>query len=112
MQFAIFGNPYLIGGYSFVLAVILTWVVRLAAPRYGFVAEPTADRWHRKPTAMFGGIAIFAAAAISYERNGRLTVVGSTRVEFRDSAHSAGVATRCVTVDPSGLPQLAARSCT
>jgi len=53
-----------------------------------------------------------APAAIPYERNGRLTVVGSTRVEFRDSAHSAGVATRCVTVDPSGLPQLAARSCT
>lgn len=53
-----------------------------------------------------------APANISYERSGRLSVAGSTRVEFRDSAHAAGVASRCVTVDPSGLPQLAASSCT
>jgi type IV fimbrial biogenesis protein FimT len=53
-----------------------------------------------------------APASISYERNGRLSIVGSARIEFRDTAGAAGVTWRCVTIDPSGLPQLAARSCT
>jgi type IV fimbrial biogenesis protein FimT len=53
-----------------------------------------------------------APETISYERNGRLSVAGSTRVEFRDSAGAAGVASRCVTIDPSGMPRLVASSCT
>ena len=53
-----------------------------------------------------------APASISYERNGRLSVAGSTRVEFSDSAGVTGVASRCVTIDPSGMPTLAAKSCT
>lgn len=53
-----------------------------------------------------------APATIAYERNGRLSVAGSTQVEFRDSAGAAGVASRCVTIDPSGMPRLVASSCT
>lgn len=53
-----------------------------------------------------------APATISFERNGRLSVIGSTRVEFRDSAGATGVASRCVTVDPSGMPRLVASACT
>ena len=53
-----------------------------------------------------------APATISFERNGRLNVIGSTRVEFRDSAGATGVASRCVTIDPSGMPRLVASSCT
>ncbi|HEX8887747.1 MAG TPA: hypothetical protein VF779_01135 [Pyrinomonadaceae bacterium] len=48
-------------GASFVLALILTPVVRAFARRYGVVARPKTDRWHKKPTAMLGGIGIFLA---------------------------------------------------
>src|SRR5947208_8374439 len=50
-------------GASFVLALILTPVVRAFARRYGVVARPKTDRWHKKPTAMLGGVAIFLAVA-------------------------------------------------
>ncbi|MGI8493837.1 MAG: glycosyl transferase [Pyrinomonadaceae bacterium] len=57
-------NPYLIGAIAFAVSVILTFLVRQAARRYGFVAKPKADRWHQRPTAMMGGVAIFAAVII------------------------------------------------
>jgi UDP-GlcNAc:undecaprenyl-phosphate GlcNAc-1-phosphate transferase len=40
--------------------------VRAAARRYGFVAKPKADRWHKKPTAMMGGAAIFLTTVFIY----------------------------------------------
>lgn len=43
---------------SFVLALILTPLVGTFARRYGVVAKPKIDRWHKKPTAMLGGVAI------------------------------------------------------
>ena len=46
---------------AFGLAVVLTPLVRALARRWGAVAAPKADRWHKKPTAMMGGIAIFAS---------------------------------------------------
>ena len=49
-------------GSSVFLATILTPVARWYARRAGFVAHPTADRWHRRPTALLGGPAIVAAA--------------------------------------------------
>src|SRR2546421_992005 len=51
---------------SFALALALTPVVRFVARRRGLVAQPKADRWHRKPTAMFGGVAIFLTVSASY----------------------------------------------
>lgn len=51
---------------TFVLALVLTPLVRAAARRWGCVAQPKADRWHKKPTAMLGGVAIFAPVVISY----------------------------------------------
>src|SRR5215212_9143837 len=48
---------------SFVLALILTPVVRSLARRWGAVARPKTDRWHKKPTAMLGGVAIFLSVA-------------------------------------------------
>jgi UDP-GlcNAc:undecaprenyl-phosphate/decaprenyl-phosphate GlcNAc-1-phosphate transferase len=55
-------NPLIIGIISFVLAIISTYIVREAAHRFGFVAKPKADRWHKRPTAMMGGAAIFITA--------------------------------------------------
>ena len=46
------------------LALGLTPLVAAIARRYGVVAKPKTDRWHKKPTAMLGGIAIWLAALI------------------------------------------------
>ena len=40
------------------VSVVVTPICRLAAQRLGCVAKPSADRWHRRPTALFGGVAI------------------------------------------------------
>jgi UDP-GlcNAc:undecaprenyl-phosphate GlcNAc-1-phosphate transferase len=46
---------------AFLSSVALTPIVGAIARRRGAVAKPKADRWHTKPTAMFGGIAIVIA---------------------------------------------------
>jgi len=51
---------------SLALALALTPVVRLAARRLGFVAKPKTDRWHKKPTAMMGGVAIWLSVVTTY----------------------------------------------
>ncbi|HEX8921403.1 MAG TPA: MraY family glycosyltransferase, partial [Pyrinomonadaceae bacterium] len=48
---------------SFALALILTPIVRALAHRWRAVADPKDDRWHKKPTPMFGGVAIFLSVA-------------------------------------------------
>jgi UDP-GlcNAc:undecaprenyl-phosphate GlcNAc-1-phosphate transferase len=50
---------------SFCLALILTPVVRAVARNFGFVAAPKTDRWHKKPTAMLGGVAIWLSVVIT-----------------------------------------------
>jgi UDP-GlcNAc:undecaprenyl-phosphate GlcNAc-1-phosphate transferase len=51
---------------SAVLALVLTPLVQTAARRTGMVAKPKTDRWHKKPTAMLGGVAIWLSIVISY----------------------------------------------
>ena len=48
---------------SFIGVVILTPLVRAQARRRGLVARPRSDRWHKHPTALLGGVAIFASVA-------------------------------------------------
>ena len=44
---------------SFILSVsIIPFIIRFSH-RYGYVAEPREDRWHKKPTALLGGVGIF-----------------------------------------------------
>lgn len=54
---------------TFGIALLLSWlfipVVRKYSFRYGLVAFPRVDRWHRLPTPTMGGVAIFSAFAIS-----------------------------------------------
>jgi len=47
--------------FGLALCAIATLAVRALARRFGIVAAPKADRWHKKPTAMMGGVAIFIA---------------------------------------------------
>lgn len=49
---------------SFVLALVLTPLVRALARRLGIIAKPKTDRWHKKPTAMLGGLAIWLSVVI------------------------------------------------
>ena len=51
---------------SFFLALLLTPLVRAFARRFGFVAKPKIDRWHKKPTAMLGGVAIWLSVVIIF----------------------------------------------
>ena len=51
---------------SLCLALILTPVVRAFARRLGFIAVPKTDRWHKKPTAMLGGAAIWLSVVTTY----------------------------------------------
>jgi len=51
---------------SFVLAAALTPIVRRLARRWGFVAKPKTDRWHKHPTAMMGGVGIWLAVVVTY----------------------------------------------
>jgi len=51
---------------SLALALALTPVMRAISRRLGFVARPTSDRWHKKPTAMMGGVAIWLAVIVTY----------------------------------------------
>jgi UDP-GlcNAc:undecaprenyl-phosphate GlcNAc-1-phosphate transferase len=43
---------------AFALSLALVPAARAAATRLGCVAVPKSDRWHRRPTALFGGVAI------------------------------------------------------
>lgn len=60
----LFNNNLFIGVIAFAVSVALTFVVRALAHRYGFVAKPKSDRWHKKPTAMMGGVGIFLTTVI------------------------------------------------
>src|SRR2546423_7708912 len=51
---------------SFLLALILTPLVRALARRFGFIAVPKTDRWHKKATAMLGGAAVWFSVVIIY----------------------------------------------
>jgi UDP-GlcNAc:undecaprenyl-phosphate GlcNAc-1-phosphate transferase len=62
----IFSNPLAVGAISLGLAAALTYAVRGVAHRAGFVAKPKSDRWHKRPTAMMGGVAIFLATVLAY----------------------------------------------
>jgi len=59
-------NLFLVTVVSFLSAVILTYIMSGYARRRGLVAKPKSDRWHKKPTAMFGGVAIFLTTLLMY----------------------------------------------
>ncbi|HSK62374.1 MAG TPA: hypothetical protein VK893_00985 [Pyrinomonadaceae bacterium] len=61
---------------AFVLALLLTPLVRAFARRVGMVAVPKIDRWHKKPTAMLGGVGIWLTVIVAYFIFIPLTVYG------------------------------------
>ncbi len=61
-----FYQPIFIMLLSLAAAAALTYLVREAAQKFGFIAKPKLDRWHKKPTAVLGGVAIFLATILMY----------------------------------------------
>jgi UDP-GlcNAc:undecaprenyl-phosphate GlcNAc-1-phosphate transferase len=51
---------------AFAVGLLLTLVVRTLARRLGVVATPRKDRWHQSPTALLGGIGIYAAFLVGW----------------------------------------------
>jgi UDP-GlcNAc:undecaprenyl-phosphate GlcNAc-1-phosphate transferase len=49
---------------AFALSLALVPLVRAIARARGWIAQPAADRWHTKPTALMGGIGIFLSLAV------------------------------------------------
>ena len=45
---------------AFAISLALVPIARLISVRLGFVATPRADRWNKRPVALFGGVAIAA----------------------------------------------------
>ena len=58
-MFQLLSNPVAAALLSLAVSVLLTFLVRKLARKYGFVAAPKSDRWHKRPTAMMGGVAIY-----------------------------------------------------
>lgn len=49
---------------SFLLCILLVPVVRYVAVKKDWIAYPSQERWHKKPTALLGGIAIYIGSSI------------------------------------------------
>jgi UDP-GlcNAc:undecaprenyl-phosphate GlcNAc-1-phosphate transferase len=58
------GTYLVVFGCGLALSLILTPMVRRFALASGQVAVPKDNRWHRRETALLGGVAIFAASSI------------------------------------------------
>ncbi|MBA2620283.1 MAG: hypothetical protein H0U87_03685 [Acidobacteria bacterium] len=77
-------NPFIAAALSFIASVALTYATRAFARRFGFVAAPKSNRWHKKPTAMMGGAAIFlttvliSAGVVPFSKQAQVVVAGST----------------------------------
>jgi UDP-GlcNAc:undecaprenyl-phosphate/decaprenyl-phosphate GlcNAc-1-phosphate transferase len=81
-------NSLLAFATSIVVSVILTFLVRKAAVKFGFVAAPKKDRWHKRSTAMMGGVAIYLATVLMFflfvdlTREALVILVGSSFLFF------------------------------
>jgi UDP-GlcNAc:undecaprenyl-phosphate GlcNAc-1-phosphate transferase len=73
----------LAGVAALLASVALTPIVGALARRTGIVAKPKSDRWHTKPTAMLGGVAIVIAVTgtlvglVPMTREGRVVIAAS-----------------------------------
>ena len=67
-MFILFAVALLIG--SFMLSLALTALARKLAPRFGLLARPAADRYHRAVIPLGGGIAVFVTLAVAIAGTG------------------------------------------
>ncbi len=82
---------------AFLIVLAATPLVRALARKRGWIARPTADRWHKKPTALMGGIGIFLGLGLpllwlSSASFADLLLPGSAAVRLVESPESSGFA--------------------
>ncbi len=65
-MYQVFSSPFTAAAISFAVSILFTFLVRKVAIKNGFVAAPKADRWHKKATAMMGGVAIYITTLLMY----------------------------------------------
>ncbi|MEX2153543.1 MAG: MraY family glycosyltransferase, partial [Gemmatimonadaceae bacterium] len=51
---------------ALIASTALTPIVRAIAIRAGMVAQPKTDRWHKRPTALLGGVSIALSVALTW----------------------------------------------
>jgi UDP-GlcNAc:undecaprenyl-phosphate GlcNAc-1-phosphate transferase len=69
------------------VSVLLVPICRLAGIRLGYVCTPRLDRWHQRPTPLFGGVAIAATVLLLAARHAaspevRVLMVGGAAIFF------------------------------
>ena len=84
---------------SALLAVLLTPAVRAVARRIGAVARPKDDRWHRRPTALLGGVAIWLAAVLSALVTGHIDSIAIQALLAGTSMFALGLADDFIDID-------------
>ena len=52
------------GLLAFALSLVLTLIAECVAPKLGVVSRPVADRWHRVPVPLMGGVGIATATTL------------------------------------------------
>jgi UDP-GlcNAc:undecaprenyl-phosphate/decaprenyl-phosphate GlcNAc-1-phosphate transferase len=74
------------GVVAFLLSLGLVPLARFVSLRLGFMAAPREDRWHRRPVALFGGVAIaitlFVCAIVFRVATAVPVLVGSAALVF------------------------------
>lgn len=58
-------KPVIAGLIALISCLVITPLVIKLAYRKGWVVKPRSDRWHQRPTALMGGVAIFSAYSIA-----------------------------------------------
>ncbi|MDB5118134.1 MAG: hypothetical protein JWQ79_3626 [Mucilaginibacter sp.] len=62
---SLFLGPIIWGGGAFLMCLAITPLVIKLATKKGWIVAPRHDRWHQKPTALLGGIAIFLSFSLA-----------------------------------------------
>lgn len=71
---------------AFSLSIILTSIIKILAARFGIVARPKEDRWHKKVVPLLGGVSIYISFLIPYllflpkENKAPGLIVGATSI--------------------------------
>jgi UDP-GlcNAc:undecaprenyl-phosphate GlcNAc-1-phosphate transferase len=68
-----FWQPWVGAGAAVLVMLIATPLVIRGARRWGWVDYPQSDRWHTRPVALLGGIALFASSAAALVLSGAIT---------------------------------------
>jgi len=63
---SLYWSALLTGITSFILSMLITPLVIHVAHKKGLIVTPRKDRWHKTPTALMGGIAIFLSFFLSF----------------------------------------------